>query len=255
MNETPDRPTGRTSNDRPPRYRVWLRDLSEIAGREELSDPEVDLDGGQAHHLRDVLRLREGDPVEVFDGAGCVGAGRMAGRGGVVLESVRRVAAPVPAIDLAVALPKGPRGDDLVAVASQLGAARLIPLRTQRSTVHPRPTRYARFEKIAVESARQCGRAYLLKVSPTTPFEDVLREGHDLRVMTAPNAARDEIASRLQSARRVLVLVGPEGGWTDDEVDLAGRAGCAALCLGANVLRIETAAAAALAVVAYLATA
>lgn len=230
------------------------------------SGQTASLDPEQLHHARRVLRLNDGDAVEVFDGAGLVGVGTLAG-GRVRVESLRWHAPVTPRIEVAAATPKGGHADDMAVMLSQLGADRLIPLRSERSVVDPREGKLQRLRRAMVESARQCKRPYVMEVGPTSTLESVLEAGHALRLIGAPSitqavgTTRGPLASggptealppRGTPVADVLVLIGPEGGWTEMELLLAERAGARRWSLGPNVLRIETAACAAVAVLRYL---
>jgi 16S rRNA (uracil1498-N3)-methyltransferase len=221
----------------------------------------VALDDEQSHHARRVLRLREGDEVELFNGAGLVARGRVEagaaqpGRGARVLVRVleaRLVEADRPRVEIAAAIPKGPRAQDMVEQLSQAGADRLIPLLTERSVVDPRPGKVERFGRIAIESAKQCGRAHVLIVEPPASLEQVLRRQCDVRLLASPGADAALEVRGVAAAASVLVLIGPEGGWTDAERDQAMRAGCRGWSLGPHVMRIETAAVVAAALVRYV---
>ena len=219
-------------------------------------DARVRLDQAQSHHAATVLRLGEGAEVELFDGEGLIGRGviRKAGRAvDVALRQVQRMARPQPALDVAATLPKGPRADAMIPALSQLGVDRFVPLRCERSVVDPRPAKVQRFAAAAIESAKQCGRAYVMHVAAPTDLAAVLSEDHDARLIAAPGAGTPtDLPGRLTSARHVLVLIGPEGGWTDEERAAAEGAGAASWSLGPHVMRIETAACAAAAIVRYL---
>jgi len=220
---------------------------------DDLAASSIELDPTQSQHARKSLRLAVGDRVELFDGAGMVADGTVAAMKKTVTIDVvqRRHVPPVePAIDLAVALPKGARGDVLIEKASELGADRVIPLLTQRSVVELRPNKRDRFDRLCIESAKQCGRAYRMHLADPTPLDDLLtRADHDLRLIADPAADVQDLHTSLSAAARVLILIGPEGGWTQDEHAAAIRRGATPMRLGPHVMRIETAALAALAIV------
>ena len=231
--------------------------------REPLSDDLVVLDADQARHAQTVLRLRVGDQVEVFDGCGRVGIAHVERwvtndpqPALLRVASVRSVPRPVPTIDVACAMPKGPRGTAMAAALSQVGADRLIPLRCERAAVDPDRINRRRFEKTAIESARQCGRAYLLKVDPPAAIDELIRRPYGVRLFGMPVAGvdvkSDDLTSRLRRAAKMLILIGPEGGWTNDEQAAAVSARCTRWCFGTHVMRIETASAAAVTIVRYL---
>jgi 16S rRNA (uracil1498-N3)-methyltransferase len=129
---------------------------------------------------------------------------------------------------------------------SQLGVDELVPLRTARSIVDPRDKKLDRFRKAAVESAKQCGRDHVMAIADTADLTTALSRPCDMKLLADP--AGDPLPS-LDKAGDVLVLIGPEGGWTDDERQQAQAGGCATWRFAAHVLRIETAAAAAAAIV------
>ena len=221
------------------------------------------LDEEQSAHGRRVLRLDVGDHVELFDGAGVVGTGRVAEAGKRLhIEVIDRTERPRPRpwIDLAVAVPKGGRADGVVEKASELGADRLIPLRTRRGVVDPGRGKQRRFERIALASAKQCGRAWLLQIERPTELDRLLDEAdHDLKLIADMKSEREPDrgwhglveSSELDHAERILILIGPEGGWTNRERRAAVDAGCRPWRLAPHTLRVETAAAAALAILRY----
>ena len=217
------------------------------------SDHLVDLDPDQTHHARRVLRLGPGSRVELFDGQGHEAPGTIDSfgpRARVRVERIASLARPSPRLDIAVAIPKGPRAQSMARTLSELGVDCIVPLRTDRSVVAPGQSLLNRFGRIAIESAKQCGRAYLMDVAKPAGVREILDADHDVRLITTPEAdpARDPLA-QVSRARRILVLVGPEGGWTDRELRGADDRGCVRWKLGSNILRIETAAAAAAAIV------
>lgn len=216
---------------------------------------DVALPRDEAHHALRVLRLRDGDAVEVFDGRGGVARGRLmtVGRAATVrIERTWSEPAARPHVQVAVALPKGPRADTMVAALSQAGAQAMTPLRVERSVVQPRDAKLDRFARAAIESAKQCGRAHVMTINPMRSLDDVLGEPHDLRLLTDPQGSAAVDATALRAAERVLILVGPEGGWTDAERAAADQAGCIRWWVGPHVMRVETAAPAAAAIVRYL---
>jgi 16S rRNA (uracil1498-N3)-methyltransferase len=252
----------------------------------DLTGDSAELSDEGARHARKVLRLAVGDAVELFDGLATVASGKITRvMGGVSIQVLdrRTVAPPSPAIDLAVALPKGSRADVLVEKASELGADRLIPLIAERSVVEARESKLQRLDRLAIESAKQCGRSHVMHIDPPIAFAELLRKvDHDVRLIAdteddfglriadcglgekegATSASppssnlQPEIrdpqlplaVQQLPTRPRVIVLIGPEGGWTDSERLAAKNAGFQAWRLGPNVLRVETAAMAALAI-------
>jgi 16S rRNA (uracil1498-N3)-methyltransferase len=217
------------------------------------------LDREQTYHARKVLRLGVGQSVDLFNGRGLEAVGQITGSGTEACFIVDVFEAtftdpPRPRIDLAVSLPKGPRCEQLIEQASQLGADRLIPLRTERSIVEPREAKMQRLQKIAIESAKQCQRPWVMQVEPTTAYEPLLEESYDVGLLAMPGGnTAESLAQMLADASSVLILIGPEGGFTDLEVHIALTAGCVRWTISPHILRIETAAAVAIGVTRYLA--
>lgn len=224
-----------------------------LSGRITVMDTE------QTHHARHVLRLCLGDCVGVFDGHGLIGQARIvkwrAGRHGTAelrLTRLERVEVAGRPIDVAAAIPKGSRAGTLVHSLSQVGANSLIPLRCQQGAADPRRLNRRRFERTAIEAAKQCGRPYLLTVEPVTQLAEVLRRPYQFRLITMPQIQEHvDLPRLLDCAGPLLILIGPEGGWTQAEVAMALESGCKPWTFGPHVMRIETASAAAVSIVRY----
>jgi 16S rRNA (uracil1498-N3)-methyltransferase len=219
----------------------------------------VVLSSEESRHLRDVLRLRAGDEVSVFDGEGrefaCV-VREAGGRGGDAVLEVRGTAEPPSpesplSLTLAVALLKGEKFDLVVQKATELGVTRVVPVLSARADVRPRDTerRVERWRRLALEASKQSGRARVPLVDSPQTFERLVE--HE---SASPNAARmlfserggaglrslsDELTMRPSS---VVALVGPEGGWDDEELAHARTHAWTLVTLGGRTLRAETAA-------------
>ncbi|MFM7075120.1 MAG: RsmE family RNA methyltransferase [Planctomycetaceae bacterium] len=211
-------------------------------------DGRATLQGDEARHLARVLRAKPGDEVTVFDGMGHAWRARVAAvaRDTVGLEIVAALpAAPAARVSLsiAVALPKGDRQKWLAEKLSELGVERLLPLVTERGVAEATDAARARLERAVIEACKQCGRDRLMAVDPPrTVAEAVARAAPGTRLLLAdPRAA----APPATTAASVLVLVGPEGGFTPQEESAAVAAGAERILLAPHVLRVETAAVAA----------
>jgi 16S rRNA (uracil1498-N3)-methyltransferase len=221
---------------------------------EQVSVGRVALDARQSRHARDVLRLAIGETVEVFDAAGGRAEGRIVSTDPHVqieIASVARATSRSREIVIASAVPKGDRADWLVEKLSELNVTRWIPVRTARSVVHPEGTsKFDRWRRIADESAKQCGRDGVMKIEPLQAFEQVLSSHCDsgfvgMIASLSVDACRPAVGAGVST----IVLVGPEGGWTDEELAQARDAGWASVTLGSTILRIETAAVVAAAII------
>lgn len=214
---------------------------------------QIVLPEDQARHARRVMRLAAGDAVQLIDGSGRLAQATLAeGDGpGVVcaVTAIQHMPRPRPRIELATAIPKGPRADTMVNDLAQLGADTLIPLATRHSVVDPGPKKIDRFRKAAVAACKQSLRAWLMKVHAKTAFEQALDGDADLKLITDPDAEPlADLAQKLAAFSAVRVLVGPEGGWHADELAAAEHAGFVRWRISPNVLRVETAASAAVAI-------
>lgn len=208
----------------------------------------VTLEGDEAHHLVRVRRLGPGDQVELFDGRGGALAARVGqiGRGTVELtlvgEPLPDRAAPCE-LTLATAAPKGDRFDWLVEKATELGVTRLVWLRTERSVVDPRSAKLDRLRRAIVEAAKQCGRNRLMRLDGPVPWADLLRDPTaPVRLFAHPGGLPASAWPRAGTDRPAILAVGPEGGFSDREVEAARGAGWQAVDLGRTILRVETAA-------------
>jgi 16S rRNA (uracil1498-N3)-methyltransferase len=203
------------------------------------------LEGPEAHHMSTVCRLRPGDQVCLFNGDGREYPAhvRAVTRRRVDLEVM---AAESPArelgfrLEVAAPLPRGDRGHFLVEKLTELGVTSFTPLRTQRSVVHPAETRVEKLQRYVVEASKQCGRNLLMRVESLTDWETYCKRNDLplLRFLAHPG----ETSKESPRGRDTVVAVGPEGGFTQDEVELARGFGWRGIGLGPRVLRVETAA-------------
>jgi 16S rRNA (uracil1498-N3)-methyltransferase len=240
----------------------------------ELHVGRVALPGDQAHHARDVLRLGVGDAVELFTATGRTGAGLIveATPASVVAE-VREIreAADGLALMIASAVPKGARGDWMIEKLSELGVARFVPLMTARSVVHPEGrNKIERWQRLAAESAKQSHRSGVMRIEPLTALDEVLKglSGPAAYLSTAAAATvplstwfvggttgKPEgmpVPPGAEDSQSLTLLVGPEGGWSEEEMGRFAERHLTPLTLGRTILRVETSAIAAAAVVAAL---
>ncbi len=232
----------------------------------QISGNQVKVTGEELHHLREVLRLREGDEIIVLDGTGgvyeavLVSCGRDAAIGEI--KTHRQVQPSPVEVTLYVGLPKGDRMDMVVQKATELGAHGIVPILCERTVPHLSEERLqrrcARWRKIAIEASKQSHRPFFPFVSDVLSFHEALK-GSDahLRLIfvigswhTAPARLRDVLKENA-GAKKVDILIGPEGGFTEHEVRRAVCAGAMPVSLSSNILRTETAAIAALSIVLY----
>jgi 16S rRNA (uracil1498-N3)-methyltransferase len=216
----------------------------------DFSEQTVVLGTDETRHLKEVLRLRPGDDVQVFDGSGreflCVieTVDKKSARLKVIKESVPAAAESPLDLTLAVAVTKGEKFDLVVQKAVELGVSKLIPLFTKRCDVKPGGSekRIERWRKIALEACKQSGRAKLMTTDHPIEYSKFLDqlETKDTGILFSERGGAH--FETIVSARSITVFVGPEGGWDDAELDQAKKRGIQIITLGGRILRAETAA-------------
>lgn len=218
----------------------------------------IPLDPAQAHHVRDVLRLRKGDAVELFDDAGRSAAAHIercdAAQVLVRVEQVYPIR-HARSIVVASALPKGSRADWMIEKLSELGVGRFVPLVTARSIVLPTgSSKRQRWLRIAAESARQSRRTGVMQIDELTPLEQAIAQAASATAFflsTQTDALPIGLhLSIINHHSPISIFVGPEGGWTEQEISRFRAAGLTAVKLTGTILRVETAAVVAAGIVA-----
>lgn len=233
------------------------RSLPRLFVRQPLAQGEpVELDSGQANYLGNVLRLREGADLLLFDGASGEWLARIAKAGKkrmtLVVDSLTRGLEPIPDVWLAFAPVKRAQTDWLVEKATELGVARLVPVVTQRTIVER--VKLERMEGIAIEAAEQCGRTQLPAIDQPQSLARFLEQRSDERRLYFADESGGEPAAKAFDPGAATILTGPEGGFTDHErAAIRAASNSVAISLGPRILRAETAALAAL--TAYMALA
>jgi 16S rRNA (uracil1498-N3)-methyltransferase len=214
----------------------------------------ITVDGEEHHHLARVLRARPGDTVTLFDGAGGELRARIVkiGRDRTDLAPQPDAGAgppdtgapATPPLTLLTAVPRGGRMDFLVQKCSELGVTRIVPIIAARSVARPEAGRRARWEKIAREAARQCGRADVPAVAAPATLAEALAapELPARRLVLSPPPRGRPLRALVPDLAATALLVGPEGGLADAETEAARAAGFVAASLGPRILRVETAA-------------
>ena len=221
----------------------------------------------EAHHIRNVLRLTPGDRIKLFDGTGfeyeAVIKEMSAAQVDVEIRSkVRATMRSGAQIMVAQAFLKEKKMDDLVRKLCELGVAKWIPFFSQRSIARPDASRLAgrtrRWHRIAAEALKQCRRIDLPEIAGALSFEDVLdfSKTCDLNIVFWENEStplhRGNESNEKGHIKKILLMLGPEGGFTQQEVQMAEHSGFVVAGLGPRILRAETATLAAVTLVQYL---
>lgn len=211
----------------------------------------VTVEGDEAHHAVAVRRLRVGERVVLTDGLGTSVVGEVASTGkrvfDVTVVSAATVPAPTPGVTVVQALPKGDRGELAVEVLTEVGVARIVPWAAARSVAVWKGERaeksLAKWRSTAREAAKQARRSWFPVVDPLATTGDVaaLVSAASLAVVLHEEASLPLVALDVPAAGPVLVVVGPEGGLSEDEVATLVAAGAVSVRLGAEVLRTSTA--------------
>lgn len=211
----------------------------------------VEVTGDEAHHAVAVRRLRVGESVVLTDGAGAAATGVVESTGkrlfAVRVSDVAHTPRPSPEIVVVQALPKGDRGELAVEMLTEVGVARIVPWAASRSVAVWKGERaaraLARWRATAREAGKQARRPWSVSVSELASTDDVVSLASDADlVLVLHEAAATPLAEvEVSATGRLVVVVGPEGGLTDEEVERFSSAGAVAVRLGSEVLRTSTA--------------
>ncbi len=223
---------------------------------ERQRDDTIVLPADESHHAVSVMRLTQADRVIVVDGVGTAYRGeiaRIVGRKKVEVRlhlEIRNFGEPAVVLTLAAGLSVGSKFDTVVQEGTELGVKRFVPIISERSKVKlDDPTKASakirRLERVALAAIKQCRRSYRPDISPPISFDEYIKQAdsEELKLIFQPG---DRVPSLEQirvdaQMKRITALVGPESGFTPDEVDLAGKAGFISVSLGPRILRTETA--------------
>lgn len=222
---------------------------------ENFITQSVFLNQEETRHLRDVLRLRIGDEISVFDGEGNEFLCRIEKieKKETFLQIIERIAASAPEsnlnLSLGVALLKGEKFDLVVQKACELGVSRIIPLFTKRADIKIKDKKEAekkleRWRKIALEASKQCGRAKLMQIESPIALESLVKTSMGTRFFFSERNGEnfESFSGKNLNSREITAIIGSEGGWEDAEIDLARQNEFHIITLGGRILRAETAA-------------
>ncbi len=219
---------------------------------ESFENEIIRLNAEESRHLRDVLRLRIGEKVDVFDGEGREFSCEIEKieRKETSLKIIKEIAPKSPEsnldLTLAMTLMKGEKFDFVVQKAVELGVNQIIPIITKRCDVKLRDTndsekRLVRWRKIALEAAKQCGRAKLTRIEMPVQYEKFLEFDLQKKIAFSERNGIGLSGISFEKIEKIAVIVGSEGGWEDSELELAKQNNCEIVTLGGRILRAETA--------------
>jgi 16S rRNA (uracil1498-N3)-methyltransferase len=208
----------------------------------------------ELHHLKDVLRLKSGEKAAIFDDQGNEYLVKLQNLSAAaaefsVLEKKNRLNLPKTQIVIACAIPKKSKIDDIIDKLTQLGVDRIIPLITERVIIKldgdKAVLRHKRWVNIAITASKQSQRNSVPVVDPATDFQELISGSKEFDLKLIPNLAGQRKALKevlaKASPKKVMVLIGPEGDFSDKEIAAAIQAGFIPVTFGDQVFRVETA--------------
>lgn len=215
---------------------------------ENFNNDKVILTADETRHLRDVLRLRTGEKIHVFDGAGrefsCEIESVSKKETSLKIIEETALSAPESNLDLtlAVALLKGEKFDLVVQKAVELGVSKIVPLDTKRADVKLKDAekKSERWRKIILEASKQTGRARLMQIEPPMDFEKFVKIANGAKILFAERSGTN--FQTIKADEKITAVVGAEGGWEEAEIDFARSNGFQIITLKGRILRAETAA-------------
>ena len=233
-----------------------------VQGTHDIGDV-VSLDGSDAHKIVSVLRKRDGDEIEIVDSAAqrFIATIAIDGRsvGATLRERTAAAAASAPQVTVAQGVPKGQKMDFVVEKLTELGVHEVVPLQSERTVVTDvSPNKLERWRRLAKTAAQQCGRNEIPVVGESQTLAELCSSFDRFDLVLFPwelsqrVPLRERLPELVRDAKRVLVVIGPEGGFSHAEADAAQSAGAKLVSLGSRILRTETAALVVLALLNYL---
>lgn len=209
----------------------------------DFANDKIMLNVDETRHLRDVLRLKIGEKVQVFDGLGkeFLCEIETIEKKQTILRIIEEILPKSPESDLdltlGVAILKGEKFDLIVQKAVELGVTKLTPILTKRCGA--KSIRRERLERIILEATKQCGRAKLLQIAETEEFSKFIEKANGTKILFSERLGKS--FSSIKSSKKIVALIGSEGGWEDSEIELAREKGFQIITLGGRILRAETA--------------
>lgn len=219
-----------------------------------FQNSKITLDSDEARHLRDVLRMREGTKVNIFDGEGKEFSAEIETirKHETTLKIIEEIQSPSSEsnldLTLAAAHLKGEKFDLLVQKSCELGVKKIIPLETKRADVKIKDDREAakkieRWRRISLEAAKQSGRTKLMQIDFPVSFEKFIEAQNEMIVLFSERGGQsfENFADENSAIKRITAIVGAEGGWEDSEIEAARQKNIFIITLGGRILRAETA--------------
>ncbi len=216
--------------------------------------------GSEHHHLRNVLRLDIDETIRIIDGEGTVITATIIKIGSKLtdakIEKLEYEERTTPSITLFQALPKHDKMELILQKTTELGVTQIVPTITERALQKPSENRLERWQRIILSATKQCGRAWLPEIDEIQTIPDCIDilQTCDLSLIFWEKETEQHIQSVLRrnsEVKSIALIVGPEGGFTDNEVNDVIGMGCIPVKIGSTILRTETASIAGVAMVAF----
>jgi 16S rRNA (uracil1498-N3)-methyltransferase len=225
---------------------------------DQISWPTIELTPEQQHYLRRVLRLVAGDKFQAIllgkryanDGQGATYLAELQEGTAQILEQLivehRELSLPVHAV---IAIPKGNGFEDVVRACTELGVSHIYPVLSERTIVSPSAHRQQRWVKIAKEAAEQCERSIVPNIQEVSPWATIAAQAQGQRKLCVTRQPAPHLGDSLSAYGAIWIGIGPEGGWSDREIEQALALGWEPASLGPRILRTITAPIASLAII------
>ena len=217
--------------------------------KEQISGKQISILGADVNYLKNVLRLEIGESLEVFDSTQKVYLTKLSEirKNEIILEIIKEEQNEVESkikVTLAIGLPKGKKMDTIVRQATELGVYSIIPVISERSIPkieEKEDKKIAHWQAIAKEAAEQSGRVYIPEIHPLVKLTELSTKEYDLAIVPWEGEKNKKLDHAINDAENIIVVVGPEGGFSKHEIDQLSAKGFSAITLGKRILRVDTA--------------
>lgn len=232
----------------------------------DIFDDNINITGEDYNHIKKVLRLRVGENITLSDGMGNEYLAEIKGFGdgfanAGIIERYQNITEPPIVVTLYQGLPKSDKMDFIIQKSVELGITRIVPVITERTVVKldgekDKAKKCERWNRISQEAAKQCNRGIIPKIEVPVSFKEALRQAKDTALSLIPyeketKSTLKQILNKSSNISKISVFIGPEGGFTEKEIDEAVNCGINPVTLGPRILRTETAGIAVLSILMY----
>ncbi len=228
-----------------------------VISPDQLNHQQIHLTAEQYHYLKRVLRFQDGDRFVAMDGCGQTWLAQLNQDQAEIVNVLTESSELPVAVTLLIALPKGSGFEEILRPCTELGVSTFVPVISDRTLLKPSPQKWERWQRIVKEAAEQCERQLVPNVLEPLPFSEALMQFQEREQTGYLCVTRRESCSLMshlsqQLPNNLVIATGPEGGWTEDEVESAIATGFIPVSLGKRILRAITAPTVAMSVVAAL---